>query len=73
MQRTNLIAASCLVALLTGCSHQENVRMYVAGHSDLCQFGCQTALDHALITAVDSRDPALLAKLDAVAGRVLRR
>jgi 5'-methylthioadenosine phosphorylase len=43
------------------------------GHSDLCQFGCQTALDHALITAVDSRDPALLAKLDAVAGRVLRR
>jgi 5'-methylthioadenosine phosphorylase len=29
-------------------------------------------LDHALITAPDSRDPALVAKLDAVAGRVLR-
>ncbi|UVO55715.1 S-methyl-5'-thioadenosine phosphorylase [Sphingomonas sp. SUN039] len=31
-----------------------------------------TNLDVALITAPDARDPALLAKLDAVAGRVLR-
>ena len=31
-----------------------------------------TVLDHALITAPDARDPALLARLDAVAGRVLR-
>lgn len=31
-----------------------------------------TVLDHALITAPGARDPALLAKLDAVAGRVLR-
>ena len=30
-----------------------------------------TVLDHALITPPDARDPALLAKLDAVAGRVL--
>ena len=30
-----------------------------------------TVLDHALITGVDARDPAMLAKLDAVAGRVL--
>ncbi|WCM25567.1 S-methyl-5'-thioadenosine phosphorylase [Sphingomonas sp. QA11] len=30
-----------------------------------------TVLDHALITAPDARDPAVLAKLDAVAGRVL--
>ena len=29
-------------------------------------------LDHALITAPDARDPAMLARLDAVAGRVLR-
>jgi 5'-methylthioadenosine phosphorylase len=29
-------------------------------------------LDHALITAPEQRDPAMLAKLDAVAGRVLR-
>lgn len=30
-----------------------------------------TVLDHALITAPDARDPAVLMKLDAVAGRVL--
>jgi 5'-methylthioadenosine phosphorylase len=30
------------------------------------------ALDHALITAPEARDPALVAKLDAVAGRVLK-
>ncbi len=30
-----------------------------------------TVLDHALITAPDARDPAMLARLDAVAGRVL--
>jgi len=30
-----------------------------------------TVLDHALITTPDARDPAVLAKLDAVAGRVL--
>jgi 5'-methylthioadenosine phosphorylase len=37
-----------------------------------CPAGCDRALDHALITAPEKRDPALLAKLDAVAGRVLR-
>ena len=37
----------------------------------LCPAGCDRALDFALITAPDRRDPALLAKLDAVAGRVL--
>ena len=31
-----------------------------------------TSLDFALITAPEARDPALLAKLDAVAGRVLK-
>lgn len=31
-----------------------------------------TALDTALITAPDARDPALLARLDAICGRVLR-
>jgi 5'-methylthioadenosine phosphorylase len=30
-------------------------------------------LDMALITAPDKRDPALVAKLDAVAGRVLKK
>ncbi len=37
-----------------------------------CPAGCGHALDNALITAPEARDPALMAKLDAVAGRVLR-
>ena len=36
-----------------------------------CPHGCDRALDFAVLTAPDKRDPALLAKLDAVAGRVL--
>ncbi len=36
-----------------------------------CPVGSDRALDTALITAPDARDPALLKKLDAVAGRVL--
>jgi 5'-methylthioadenosine phosphorylase len=37
-----------------------------------CPNGSDRALDNALITAPEARDPALLKKLDAVAGRVLR-
>ena len=36
-----------------------------------CPHGCDRALDMALMTAPDKRDPDLLAQLDAVAGRVL--
>ncbi|MCC8960918.1 S-methyl-5'-thioadenosine phosphorylase [Bradyrhizobium sp. Pear76] len=38
-----------------------------------CPIGSDRALDTALITAPTARDPQLLAKLDAVAGRVLRK
>ncbi len=44
----------------------------LAGHQGPCRQGCQRTLDHALITAPEQRDPAMLAKLDAVAGRVLK-
>jgi 5'-methylthioadenosine phosphorylase len=37
-----------------------------------CPIGSDRALDTALITAPEARDPALIAKLDAVAGRVLK-
>ncbi len=37
-----------------------------------CPVHSDTALDSALITAPEARDPELLKKLDAVAGRVLR-
>jgi 5'-methylthioadenosine phosphorylase len=36
-----------------------------------CPIGSDRALEHAIITAPEKRDPALVAKLDAVAGRVL--
>jgi 5'-methylthioadenosine phosphorylase len=38
-----------------------------------CPIGSDRALDSALITAPEARDPELLRKLDAVAGRVLAR
>ncbi|MBI4725315.1 MAG: S-methyl-5'-thioadenosine phosphorylase [Rhodomicrobium sp.] len=38
-----------------------------------CPLGSDRALEHAIITAPEARDPALLAKLDAVAGRVLKK
>jgi 5'-methylthioadenosine phosphorylase len=43
----------------------------VGAERDLCPNGCDRALDHAVMTAKGARDPALVAKLDAVAGRVL--
>jgi 5'-methylthioadenosine phosphorylase len=44
----------------------------LAGRAAPCPQGCHHALDHALITAPEARDPAALRKLDAVAGRVLK-
>jgi 5'-methylthioadenosine phosphorylase len=37
-----------------------------------CPIGSDRALDNALITAPEARDPRLLQKLDAVAGRILK-
>ena len=45
----------------------------LGSHAGPCPAGCQTALDHALITAPEARDKAVLERLDAVAGRVLKR
>ncbi len=38
---------------------------------EACPQGCDRALEFALITAPEARDPDVVAKLDAVAGRVL--
>jgi 5'-methylthioadenosine phosphorylase len=43
----------------------------LAEYSGPCHQGCQRALDHALITAPEKRDPARLARLDAILRRVL--
>jgi len=40
-------------------------------HGNACS--CRTALEYAIITAPEARDPAKVEQLDAVAGRVLKR
>jgi 5'-methylthioadenosine phosphorylase len=65
-----------IIATLTG--NADKGRLLVAGLPALlgsvhthCPQGCDHALDHAILTASDARDPGLVAKLDTVAGRVL--
>ena len=36
-----------------------------------CPHGCDRALEFAILTAPEARDPSVVAKLDAVAGRML--
>jgi 5'-methylthioadenosine phosphorylase len=42
------------------------------GERSPCPHRCDRALDAAVLTAADARDPALVGRLDAVAGRVLQ-
>ena len=65
-----------IIKTLTG--NAEHARSLVAQLPDLlgnthedCKDGCDKALEFAIMTAPDARDPELVAKLDAVAGRVL--
>ena len=43
----------------------------LAVRDGLCEQGCHTALDNALMTAPDKRDPDLLKKLDVILARAL--
>ena len=43
----------------------------LAGRTESCRQGCHTALETAIITAPDARDPGMAQKLSAVARRVL--
>ena len=43
----------------------------LSGERSPCPHGCDRALEFAVMTAPEQRDPALLARLSAVAGRVL--
>lgn len=47
------------------------VPLIAAGRGHLCEAGCDRALESAIMTAPESRDPVLVGHLDAVAGRVL--
>lgn len=44
----------------------------IGADTGTCAFGCDRSLEFAIMTAPEARDPALVAKLDAVAGRVLK-
>ena len=43
----------------------------LSGRAAICEAGCHRALDTALITRPEARDPGVAARLDAVSGRVL--
>ena len=59
----NAAHARALVKALTG---------RLEGTRGPCPQGCDQALEAAVITAPEARDPALVRRLDAVAGRVLK-
>ena len=54
--------ARAMIAMLPGLLGQSHAP---------CPQGCDHALENAIMTAPSYRDPALIARLDAVAGRVL--
>jgi 5'-methylthioadenosine phosphorylase len=60
----NADKASALVA--------RTLRDFPAVH-EACPAGSDRSLEYAIITHAGARDPELVKKLDAVAGRVLRR
>jgi 5'-methylthioadenosine phosphorylase len=45
----------------------------LGAHAGPCTHGCDRALEYAVLTAPEARDPELCKRLDAVAGRVLRK
>jgi 5'-methylthioadenosine phosphorylase len=49
------------------------VRHAHARIGETCPHGCRTALEHAVLTAPEARDPVMVQRLQAVAGRVLGR
>ncbi|MFZ2301575.1 MAG: S-methyl-5'-thioadenosine phosphorylase [Gallionella sp.] len=51
----------------------KNVAPRVKSDAAACQCGCRSALQYAIITAPEARDPAMLEKLSAVAGRMLKK
>jgi len=51
----------------------KSVAPRVHGDAGACECGCRSALQYAIITAPEARDPAMLEKLSAVAGRLLKK
>ena len=65
-----------IMQVMQGNGEKARALVHALAHSgmerpEVCPEGCDRALEFALITAPEKRDPELLAKLDAVAGRLL--
>ena len=72
------VTVDAVVKVMKG--NGENARKLIAAvatklgpERQACPLGVETMLDMAVMTAPDKRDPALMAKLDAVAGRILKK
>ena len=70
------VSVEAIIAVLVGNADKgralvKDVVPRLSGRTALCQNGCHTALEHAIVTHPDARDPGIVAMLDAVAGRVL--
>ncbi len=70
------VTVDAIIKVLLG--NADNARALVkavapnlSDRAETCSMGCQTALDNAIITQPDARDPKMVEKLSAVAGRVL--
>ena len=51
----------------------KNVAPHVQGDPQGCACGCRHALQYAILTAPEARDPDMLEKLSGVAGRMLEK
>lgn len=72
------VDVTAIIATLTGnAAHAKDmVRALPALQSEdraPCPHGCDRALEYAILTGPDARDPEVTQRLDAVAGRVLNR
>jgi 5'-methylthioadenosine phosphorylase len=72
------VSVAVVIAVLT--SNGDKARRLVSrlardfpAEHEPCPVGSDRSLDHAIMTAPEARDPRLVSKLDAVAGRVLRQ
>jgi len=70
------VSVEAIIAVLL--NNADNARKLVKqvtpvlqNQTDVCEAGCQRALENAIITAPEARNPDMVKKLDAVAGRVL--
>ena len=72
----HVTVAAIIQTLQDNAAHARALVMAVTGRLEgtrgPCPQGCDHALEHAVITAPEARDPALVRRLDAVAGRVLK-